>query len=119
MAISSISIFDKVRPAKWLMPWLQQSPLDIVFSSFALTYFLLVFVIVLCVHYGKKTNDDDDDGSNKTRIPTNRKDNFPMGHNTTMGHNKNKDMDGNSILPKDRFVCSREEDIDNPFHQEI
>lgn len=58
----------------------------------------------------KKTNGDDDDGGdddgdNKSRIPTTYKDIPTRSHNTTMGHNSSKDMEGNSILPKDKFVC--------------
>lgn len=54
----------------------------------------------------------DDDGDNKSRIPT-------RSHHTTMGHNSSKDMEGNSILPKDKFVCLREGDIGTPFYQEV
>jgi len=39
--------------------------------------------------------------------------------NTTMGHNSSKDMGNNNMPAKDRFVCLKEGDIDNPFHQEI
>ena len=55
-----------------------------------------------------------DDGGNRPqiRIPPTNKD------NPTTDHNRCRDKVGNSIQAKGRSVCSKQWDIDNPFHRE-
>ena len=65
-------------------------------------------------------NDDggDADGEgedNENPLPTTIPGN--MGRKT-MDHNNRKDIGKNSIPARDRFVCWKEGDIGNPFHQE-